>query len=113
MRRQLTTDTHHWSVIALPREAAPTKLPVAANDITRRTGQPVIVENKPGANGLIAAQQVVRAAPDGYTVFITSMTRRSRSIPSSTRSCPTTRWRFHPGGDDFKNAMVFCGEEHR
>lgn len=49
----------------------------AANDITRRTGQPVIVENKPGANGLIAAQQVARAAPDGYTVFITSMTTQS------------------------------------
>lgn len=49
----------------------------AANDITRRTGQPVIVENKPGANGLIAAQQTAQAAPDGYTVFVTTMTTQS------------------------------------
>nr|MBF0683527.1 tripartite tricarboxylate transporter substrate binding protein [Pseudomonas sp.] len=40
-------------------------------------GQSVVVENKPGASGFIAAQAVAEAPPDGYTLFITTMTTQS------------------------------------
>ena len=43
-------------------------------EIAKETGQPVIVDNKPGANGIIASQFVARAQPDGYTVFVTTNT---------------------------------------
>ena len=42
--------------------------------ITAATKQPVVIDNKAGASGMIAAQQVAKAAPDGYTVLITTNT---------------------------------------
>jgi tripartite-type tricarboxylate transporter receptor subunit TctC len=46
-------------------------------EITKETGQPVIIDNKAGAFGVIAAQAVARAAPDGYTLFITTNTTQA------------------------------------
>ncbi len=45
--------------------------------ITEQTKQAVIVENKAGASGMIAAQAAARAAPDGYTVLITTNTTQA------------------------------------
>ena len=42
--------------------------------ISQKTGQPVTVENKAGASGAIAAEQVKSAAPDGYTLMWTIST---------------------------------------
>src|SRR5476649_793497 len=54
--------------------------PGGASDLTARTlaqkmgdlmGQPIVVENKPGANGAIGTDFVAKAAPDGYTILLT------------------------------------------
>ena len=55
--------------------------PGSASDILARTvgeklssawGQPVNVENRPGAGGVIATGQVAKAEPDGYTLIVVS-----------------------------------------
>jgi tripartite-type tricarboxylate transporter receptor subunit TctC len=47
---------------------------IVADQASRTLGQPIIVDNMGGANGVIAAQNVARARPDGYTVLISTNT---------------------------------------
>ena len=42
---------------------------LVAQELTKNFGQQVVVDNRPGAGGNIAAELTARAAPDGYTVF--------------------------------------------
>src|SRR5262245_22080212 len=57
--------------------------PGGSSDVTARTlsvplqkalGQPVVVDNKPGAGGTIAATEIFRAAPDGYNLLMSNTT---------------------------------------
>jgi len=53
-----------------PGSASDTIARILADKLMASLGQPVIVENKLGAGGLIAAQQVARAEPDGHVISI-------------------------------------------
>ena len=43
---------------------------LAAEEMAKGLGQPIVIENKPGGGGNIAMQEVARAEPDGYTLII-------------------------------------------
>ena len=45
---------------------------IISQQLTLQTGQNFVVDNRPGANGILGADIVAKAAPDGYTLFIVS-----------------------------------------
>jgi tripartite-type tricarboxylate transporter receptor subunit TctC len=58
-----------------------------AEGLQQRLGQPFVVENKAGADGIIAARAVTAADPDGYTLFITTNTTHAAN-PNIYRHLP-------------------------
>src|SRR4051812_47253282 len=45
---------------------------IIAQHLNSKWGQPVVVENQPGASGAIGSRAVMKAAPDGYTLLMAS-----------------------------------------
>ena len=54
-----------------PGGVADVNMRIVAGKLSDRLKQPVVVENRPGAGGIVAAKAVSTAAPDGYTVLMT------------------------------------------
>ncbi len=74
--------------------------PGGPNDIIARVvgakmsellGQPVVIDNRGGAGGVIGTDAVAKAEPDGYTVAITSAPAHSQYQKPAAEDCPTTR----------------------
>jgi tripartite-type tricarboxylate transporter receptor subunit TctC len=56
-----------------PGGSADTLGRIAAEQLTEALGQQFVVENKPGAGGVLGSTQVARAAPDGYTLGVSGI----------------------------------------
>src|SRR5688500_6642805 len=60
---------------------------IMANALTEQLGQPFVVENRPGADSAIAAEQVSKMAPDGYTIMFASNSGMTAAV--ALRKAPT------------------------
>ncbi|GAA0588969.1 tripartite tricarboxylate transporter substrate binding protein BugE [Craurococcus roseus] len=58
-----------WVVPAGPGGITDTGARIAAPKLGALLGQPVVVENRPGAGGIVGTESVARAAPDGHTML--------------------------------------------
>ena len=56
-----------------------------AQQLSERLGQPVLIENKPGASQIIGAELAAKAAPDGYTLFLGSVTSLAINVRSQKK----------------------------
>ena len=66
---------------------------IVAKKLTENIGQPVVVENKAGAGGNIAAEDIANAPPDGYKIHLTSVG------PMSVAPAMTPNLRYDPRKD--------------
>src|SRR6476659_5056600 len=58
-----------------------------APKVSESVGQPVIVDNRPGANGTIATQVAAKAPPDGYVVFYGLINNALNDLLSPNACC--------------------------
>ena len=62
----------HFIVPFTPGSGTDTVARIVGEAMSKSLGQPIVVDNKPGAGGTIGAAQVARSEPDGYTVLVHS-----------------------------------------
>ncbi len=59
-----------WVVPSTPGDGSDVTGRLIADRISKELGQPVVIDNKPGAGGVLGSEAVAKSAPDGYTMIV-------------------------------------------
>lgn len=92
-----------WVVGFAPGGGADTMARMIAADLQKKWGEPVIIDNKPGAAGTIAANIVAKSPPDGYTINLATLnhsvtpSQRELSFDPIKDFAPVIKIGMHPG----------------
>lgn len=81
-----------WIVGFAPGGVGDTTARLVGQKLSDSLGQPVVIENRPGAGGIAASETVARAAPDGHTLLLVTAT--AATAPHLFRTLP-----YHPIND--------------
>src|SRR5215203_1153947 len=65
---------------------------IVAEALRAKLGQPVVVENKPGANGVLGLRELLKADPDGYTLMVGNLGSLVINYAIDTKAS-LNRWR--------------------
>lgn len=60
----------HWIVPSTPGDGSDTTGRLIADQVSRELGQPVVIDNKPGAGGVLGSQAAAKSPADGYTMIV-------------------------------------------
>jgi tripartite-type tricarboxylate transporter receptor subunit TctC len=81
-----------WIVGFAPGGVGDTTARLVGQKLSEQLGQPVVIENRPSAGGILASETVARAAPDGHTLLLVTAT--AATAPHLFRQMP-----YHPIND--------------
>ena len=91
-----------------PGNTLDTAVRVVAEEFRKNTGQPLLVEAKPGGSGIVAAQAVTQAAPDGYTLLLSNTSMLTINPHTFSKLPYDAEKSFKPVSNFLGTAMVMA-----
>ena len=99
----------HVVLPAAPGAAGDVVIRKISDRLGRFLGQPVIVENRPGASGVVAADAVAKAKPDGHTILFAAMNEWLATIGAEPRPGSAEEFASFMGRESGRCARVLKG----
>lgn len=90
-----------WVVPSAPGDGSDITARMMGDRVSRELGVPIVIENKPGAGGVLGSEAVATAAPDGYTMIV------GNAGSHSINAAIYTKLRYKVV-EDFSPVAMFC-----